>query len=127
MTAANRLPEAVPYDLICPVPTSETKKCAEPLHLMWTASRGLSAADVANPAPAGPDDAWVQDWRVECERGHVVMVPADPHCPHYPGGDEPDDHLCDVDGSDEYRTFRVSDATRLFHALKLMNQAGEPL
>ncbi len=127
MTAPNRLPAAVPYDLICPVPVDESKKCAEPLHLMWTASRGLSAADVANPELTGPGDAWVQDWRVECERGHVVMVPGDPGCKHPDEIAEQPDHMCDVDPSEEFREFRVSDAGRLFETLRLMNQAGTPL
>jgi hypothetical protein len=117
----------VSYDLICPVPTGETTKCATPLHLMWTASRGLSAADVANPTTTGPEDAWVQSWTVECERGHVVMVPGDPGCKHPDEIAEQPDHVCDVDASEEFREFRISDADRLFETLRLMNQAGTPL
>lgn len=111
--------------VICPMPTGDGPKvCAKDLHIVWSASRGLYLLDVTTPEPIRPDDAWVQSWTVECEAGHVLLVPDALHCPHYPGGDEPDDHLCDVDSTDEYRTFRAADGARLAVALARINAAN---
>jgi hypothetical protein len=50
--------------------------CGEPLHLVWTATRAvyLSDTDAALRDPAG---ALSMSWHVECEGGHLVLLPAD--------------------------------------------------
>ncbi len=111
------------FDIVCPLPVGD-KQCGEPLHIMWRASRGLYVGDVAIPAPIDPTDAWVLDWSVECEAGHVLATPDDAGCRHPEEIAEQPDHLCDVDASDEFRTFRASDAARLYRTLQRINDAA---
>jgi hypothetical protein len=117
------------YDLVCPLPTgaSNPPKCGKDLHIVWTTSRPLSTADLIPPQRIEPGDGWAQEWRVECEDGHIIAVPGDNACPHYPGGDEPTEgHVCDVDPDEAYRTFGPRDARRVYAALARINAAPLP-
>lgn len=109
--------------LTCPMPTGPDTSCAQDLHLVWDMSRGLYLSDVITPAPISAGDAWVQAWSVECEAGHVLLVPDDAYCQH----DNADQagHECDVDASDEVRSFRAADAGRLAGVLARMT-IGDP-
>src|SRR5262249_7131403 len=112
--------------LVCPMPTRRDSICGKDLHIVWRASRGLYLLDVTLPEPIEPGDAWVQDWSVECEDGHVLLVPGDPGCQHSDEEAEHPDHgtpgrECDVDTSEEDRTFRASDAARLAVVLARIN------
>ena len=88
--------------------------CTEALHLVWKLSAPLLRAELAPDAdPYQPADAWAGDWRIECEEGHVILVPG-------PAGSKDaaeeaacEANLCDHDHSDELRTWRRSDVDRL--------------
>lgn len=94
------------YDpLKCPLPG-----CGHDLHIIWSTSRALVVDDINVPPTV--DDSDVGTWKVECEDGHVVLVPAHINCAKC--DDEGCDPLgCDTDSSDDYRTFRRTDAGRL--------------
>lgn len=94
--------------------------CDSPLHLMWDSSMSISVGDVdgsTDGVPPTPSEAHVSTWSVGCLEGHVVLVPA-------PLGTCCDgEHCnCDVDHSEEFRTFRASDVARLVALVK----AGVP-
>ncbi len=86
--------------LTCPLPG-----CVRDLHLTWRASRALYVSDLGDPPL--PQEVWTRGWQVECEEGHVVLLPAqiDHDCEN--------DCVCDVDHDEEMRTFRASDGARL--------------
>ena len=50
--------------------------CGEPLHIIWTSSRAIylsdTVAELRDPAACLTDT-----WHVECEAGHVVLLPPD--------------------------------------------------
>jgi len=54
--------------------------CGEPLHMTWSGSRSIYLSDTADMLAnmlGGPSGAMTATWRVECEAGHVVLLPAD--------------------------------------------------
>lgn len=105
------------FDLLtCPLPG-----CSHDLHLVWSNDRALYASDLDKTPPL--DDVHTTSWQVQCEDGHVVLVPAASRCAVCDDEGCPDDG-CDIDGSDDYRTFRTSDGRRLADLLAAMN--GEP-
>lgn len=55
----------------CPLPA-----CGETLHIAWSGQRAIYLSDTAEMLrdPAG---AHTTTWRVECEAGHVVLLPPD--------------------------------------------------
>lgn len=126
MTQPNGEPGPAIVGLVCPIPTRTNEVCSKDLHVVWRMSRGLSLLDVAVPEPIEPGDAWVQDWTVECEDGHVLLVPDNAGCRHSDEEAEHPDHgtpgrECDVDSTDEYRTFRADDGARLAVVLARLN------
>ncbi len=90
--------------LTCPLPG-----CGHQLHLTWTNGRALYNDDLTDPPAA--TDLHTSTWQVQCEDGHVVLVPTAAICTRC-GGDGCVDH-CDTDCDDDYRTFRKVDADRL--------------
>lgn len=94
----------------CPMPD-----CDSDLHLTWTRTRPVFTSDLAMPAPIGPDEAYTGSWQVECVEGHVVLLPAAIDCECV--GEPPGDH----DHDDELRTFRASDAKRLWAVLEKLS------
>lgn len=116
--------------LACPMPGDTDGICGEGLHVMWASSQPLYLLDVTMPAPIESGSPWVQSWTVECEAGHVVMVPADPGCKHPDEVADDPEHLCDVDADEADRTFRAGDAARLAVILARLNAGnlagGEP-
>lgn len=120
MTAAG---DAAIAGLTCPMPTGPATACTEDLHLVWTMSMGLNLSDVMIPAPIAPSDAWVQSWSVECEAGHVLLVPDGSGCKH-DDADQPG-HECDTDPSEFFQSFRAADAGRLAGVLARMT-VGSP-
>lgn len=50
--------------------------CGQPLHLIWSGSRPVYLSDTADML-RDPASATTTTWRVECEAGHVVLLPAD--------------------------------------------------
>ena len=117
-----------PGYLACTMPVAITGgPCGEQIHIMWELSEPLHSDDMR--VPPVPGDAWVGTWRVECETGHVVLVPADPGCKHSDADAEHPDHgtpgmECDVDPSEELRTFRASDGARLVEVLTALLPEG---
>ena len=96
-------------DVPCPMPG-----CRGVLHLKWEMVRPLYAGDLTD-AEAIPAENFVGTWGVGCEMDHVVLTPA-------PLGDccNGENCHCDVDGSDESRTFRASDVARLDELMKTL-------
>jgi hypothetical protein len=94
-------------DVPCPMPD-----CGSPLHVRWEMIRPLYARDLVYPA-AIPAENFVGTWKVGCDLDHVVLTPA-------PVDDCCDGKQCecDVDGSEESRTFRASDIARLRALIK---------
>ncbi|MDQ0371573.1 hypothetical protein [Catenuloplanes indicus] len=81
--------------------------CGSDLHVTWTLGMPLYRMDVEQLAgPPTPDGAYTSDWKVECEAGHVVLVPSQ-DSPSDPDG------TADYDSDECYRTFRRSDLERL--------------
>lgn len=108
---------ATPFDyatVTCPMP-----ECAAGLHLTWTLRRPVLAGDINANYHSLPatDDAYTATWQVNCEDGHVVLIPGDPACPC---GDDDCDHE-DFDASDDLRTFRPHDLDRLRAVLDALN------
>lgn len=95
------------YDqLNCPL-------CDAPLHITFSTAQGLftdvlSTKPGDQPEPAG---SHTQTWQVECEEGHVLLLPGDLECPQC--GDSMDCTHDDLDSNDDWRTFRPHDADRL--------------
>ena len=50
--------------------------CGEPLHMTWTGSRPVYLSDT-DAMLGGPAGAVTAMWQVDCEAGHVVLLPAD--------------------------------------------------
>ncbi|MFV2094852.1 hypothetical protein ACFHW1_05085 [Micromonospora sp. LOL_014] len=95
--------------LTCPLPD-----CGADLHLRWTLTVGLDAIELDAAGtdsigdPMTPTDADTATWRVECEAGHVVLLPRDPQCDaRCPGGE-----ACDAE-DESFREWRRSDVARL--------------
>lgn len=91
--------------------------CDSPLHLVWTMDVPLYT-DAREDVPTVAD-GYTRDWEVRCEGGHVVLLPAEHGC--CPCGDEARNGAeagpghDDFDGpGDDQRTFRHTDAARLF-------------
>lgn len=91
--------------------------CHQPLHLVWTLSRPIWLSDLTGTDLPNPSDAYTASWRVECEEGHVLLLPdvegmaclcGDDAC----NGSQGEGHA-DFDGSDDVRTFRAVDVKRL--------------
>jgi hypothetical protein len=107
--------------MIAPLTTFTSLTCGMPdcdadLFVEWELSRPLYADDLLPGDLPAPDDAYVSTWRVVCAEAHCMLVPGPIGCPLC--GD--DDSQCphdDYDGSDELRTFRAYDATRLANLL----------
>ena len=102
----------------CPMP-----ECSESLYLSWSASAQLTANNlVEGKEPPRIDEADSVAWRVECLRGHVVLLPGKTGCPcDDPGGEDcPHNGAAadDYDRSDELRTFRGHDADRLIETIQ---------
>ena len=119
---------------MCPMPDG-SGTCGEELYIKWTCSAPIAGDDLSplrgGPDPATPNDAWVQSWVVECVVGHVLLVPGRAGCQHFDDEAEHPDHgtpgrECDVDGSDEYRTFRRSDWLRLVEVLDRLTPSPTP-
>lgn len=102
-------------DVSCPIPG-----CISILHLTWTRSRPFSWIDLKDPRPLEPNAAYTGTWQVECENGHIVMVP-DPVCL----GDCPDPDV-EHDHDDELRRFTAADGHRLRELAHDMYVAGRP-
>lgn len=115
MTAAG---DAAIAGLTCPMPTGPATACTKDVHLVWTMSMGLNLSDVMIPAPIGPSDAWVQSWTVECEDGHVLLLPDTAGCQH--GQDAAPEHECNADPNEFFQSFRAADAGRLAGVLARM-------
>lgn len=109
-------------DIVCPMPAPPEAVCGKDLHLVWTSSRGLYLLDVTFPEPIDEGDAWVRSWRVECEDGHVLLLPGDPGCKCADEVAAEPGHDCDVDASEESRSFRRSDGARLGKVLAHLNR-----
>lgn len=106
-------------------------RCAMPgcdanLHLIWTMSVPVYLADLRPSAePPEPVSAYTQTWRVECEEGHVLLLPGDCRCPC--GNDECNGcQGYDFDGSEDTRTFRRQDTERLSVLLDTLSPVGFP-
>lgn len=105
-----------PTGLTCGIPD-----CDENLYLEWELNRPLYADDLVPGALPEPDDAYVATWRVVCANAHCLLVPGQFGCPLC--GD--DDSQCphdDYDGSEDHRTFRAHDATRLRDVLAALGR-----
>lgn len=106
------LSEPVYESLTCTI-----KDCASPLHLIWTTSAPLFT-DICDDVPT-PAEAYTRSWQVECEEGHIVLLPSDhgccpcgvEACNGAEAGEGHDDFDCP---GDDTRTFRKADAERLF-------------
>lgn len=102
-------PTPPPFDYtsaVCPM-----SNCNEDLYLDWSVSMLLLIGNITD-GKAIDIDPYVSAWKVTCTDGHVVLLPTP-----YPGcmqdGVCKGDCSCDVDHSEETRTFRASDAARL--------------
>jgi hypothetical protein len=110
------MPETTnPFDAVdCPIPG-----CGKPLHLVIEAARMLYQGDldVTDPRqlPFDMSDMDGAEWKVECEVGHVVVLPTEYgrcDCDDPLGAGCPHDSV-DYDQSDEVRQFRRRDLVRL--------------
>lgn len=50
--------------------------CGQPLHITWTASRAIYLSDT-DDSLRDPGSAHATTWHVECEAGHIVLLPPD--------------------------------------------------
>lgn len=102
-TATSKPDEWTPLTCILPGCTAE-------LNLSWAMSMPLFYGELpASSDPAQPNDASAGAWKVECNEGHVILIPDYSNCER--GNDCDDD--CDHDASDDLRTWRRSDVERL--------------
>lgn len=100
-------------DLKCPL------DCDKPLRLIWSMAQWLAFdADSGIVSPALFSDPALQEWKIECEDGHVILLPGPGYCEEDDDLTESCSHDNGHDYSDEFRTFRVSDAKRLLDLLK---------
>lgn len=114
-----RTPETNPaaYEpLTCPLPG-----CDQYLYVSFEHYADLYQRTLTDREPLKPGDGDVSSWKVECVHGHVVLVPGDPGCAC------DDDCSCDVDHSDEARTFRASDVDRLRMVLDQLTTVTRPI
>lgn len=86
--------------------------CGQPLHITWMASTAIYLDDTAGKL-RGPDLALTSTWQVNCEAGHIVLLPpdtADDYCefagrctcnPDYPDVDA--ERLCAHNDMDRLR------------------------
>lgn len=100
----------------CPMPD-----CGEPLHLMWDLGCYLYSGTVAADEGISVGDEGEGTWRVECQNGHVVLLPGPAWC----DCDDPQGETCphaeaDYDWTDEHRTFTRLDMGRLRDLLAKM-------
>lgn len=56
-------------DAICPL-----YGCDEPLYITWTGSRPVYMEDTVKDLE-DPRNAYTAGWKIECEEGHVVLLP----------------------------------------------------
>lgn len=61
----------------CPMP-----HCLESLALQYDTAYTLGPGDLTN-LPGGPEDAHTQTWTIECQGGHVILLPEDTAEDHY--------------------------------------------
>jgi hypothetical protein len=90
--------------------------CDAPLYVHWETTSALVLGDLDDPQPISPKDSDTSTWTVVCEEGHAILLPTS-------GGPDCCDGTachCDVDVSDEYRTFRASDLGRLAALIERM-------
>jgi hypothetical protein len=92
--------------------------CGSPLHITWTLDEGLFEGALGGSLPE-PPGAHTQSWQVQCQEGHVILLPGPLECPIC--GDDPGCSHPDLDSSDDFRTFRCHDADRLSAMLWLAN------
>lgn len=102
--------------LRCPMPD-----CRADLQLVMSIGRPLFTSDLEQARDIDATEAWTATWQVECDEGHVVQLPGYIGCGH------DDACACDpdnFDSSDDHRTFRGHDATRLGELLTLLDHEG---
>lgn len=99
--------------------------CGADLHVEWRLSRPLFVGDV-KPGSDLPstEDAYTASWQVVCEKGHVLLVPGPDGCPLCGSDDDGECRHDDFDGSEENRTFRSHDLTRLRSTLAAFHAAA---
>jgi hypothetical protein len=97
--------------LNCPLP-----ECDGELYLDWSVSRSLYIGDL-DEGQELPNiaDAHTSTWVVTCSEGHVLLVPGTLGCPcgDSDGVECPSSHIEGYDWSDDSRTFRRHDVSRL--------------
>lgn len=92
--------------LHCPMPPG----CGADLYVFYESLVDLSGADFNEVEPPHPSNVSCMTWRVECESGHVLLLPG-------PIDVDDKDHV----ESDECRRFGKRDMQRLRAVLKSMN------
>lgn len=92
--------------LNCPLP-----ECGHELSIKYYTYVALGGENFNTGKAPSPSDIDVSDWKVECLRGHVLLVPTD----YVDMEDE------DPVESDETRIFTDKDMQRLIKVLKIMN------
>lgn len=110
--------------LLCPM-----DECGEPLALTWALSMTLDPTDQHRVRGISAEDAHTATWQVECMAGHVLLLPGRLGCP-CPDGDQDEPARCphtsgDYDWSEDTRTFRGHDTTRLFQTLALLTERAD--
>lgn len=116
MTVPNSEIKPASYEpLTCPLPG-----CGQYLYVSFEHYADLHQGTLDDREPLKPSDGDVSSWKVECVHGHVILVPASPGC------DCDDDCSCDIDPSEEVRTFRASDVDRLRLVLDQLSSITRP-
>ena len=59
-------------DALCPM-----EGCDEPLYITWRMSRPVFQEDTVEDLQ-DPTGAYTAGWQIECEEGHVVLLPVNP-------------------------------------------------
>ena len=96
----------------CPLPTgpAPVAPCGQDVHIFWEGSAPLYSTILTDGTPVelNEDVAWCLTWRIECEAGHVLVVPVDMSI-------DPD--APDTDADEAHRTLRVSELARIVATL----------
>lgn len=98
-------------DLRCPMPPG----CGSEIWVKYDAYSWIVGANYNSGEAPALNDFFSLSWKVECQFGHVLLVPTE-----YVDCDDEDS----VE-SDEYRIFTDKDMKRLIQVLKLLNADWE--